>query len=60
MLNKHRLQVANIKRNMYRELRIMGWTAKAAKKNVNETIEFMNAIQQLVFEHGDTVTVNIE
>ncbi len=58
--SEHRNQVADIKRSMYRELRADGWTAKAAKINVNDTIEFMDGIQQLAFEYGNTVTVETE
>lgn len=58
--SEHRKKVAGIKRNIYRESRAMGWTAKAARKNAEETVEFMDAIQQLAFSHGDTVTVTQE
>lgn len=53
----HRKQVAKIKREMYQELRVAGWSPKAAKLNVNSTIEFMDGIQQLAFAYGCTVTV---
>ena len=51
--------MAEIKWNIYRESRAMGWTAEAAKKNANETVEFMNVVHQLAMKHNDTVTFNM-
>ena len=57
--SNHRNQVAYIKRSWYRELRADGWTAKAAKANVNSSIEFIDSVQKLAFEHGGTMSAEV-
>jgi len=58
--SNHRNQMADIKRTVYRESKAIGWTSKAAKINAEETINFMNGLQQLAFECGHTVTLQKE
>lgn len=49
--SEHRLQVARITRSIYRECRNSGWTPKAARKNAEETIAFVDSIQMLALKH---------